>query len=264
MLPAEKVLLARHSAFTPIRVTEDRDGLRTLRFGDGGTRQSVVKVNDPTYLGLAYSKVMPLSLAFIDGPKRILVVGLGGGSLPVFFHTILPGARIDIAELDAEVVRTASEFCGFFEDLRMQVSVEDGRDFIEGCTACYDLIVLDAFDADSVPSHLLTVEFLQAVKSAMNPHGAVVANVWGPALNRLYARVLATYRHVFDPVFILDVPNPGTKVFIGMSQACPWSEAELLQRMASVPVVGVSEVGTLRFRHSELEYVPGAELIRDP
>ncbi len=264
MPPAEKVLLARHSAFTPIRVTEDRDGVRTLRFGDSGTRQSVVKVNDPTYLGLAYSKVMPLSLGFLECPKKILVVGLGGGSLPVFFHTILPEASIDIVELDADVVRTASEFCGFVQDQRMRVSVEDGRDFIEDCEASYDLIVLDAFDADSVPQHLLTEEFLQAVKGALNPLGAVVANVWGPALNRLYSRILATYRHVFDPVFILDVPNPGTKVFVGMSQACRWSEAELLRRMAAVPVVGLSEVGTLRFRHSDLEHVPGAELIRDP
>jgi spermidine synthase len=264
MLPAEKVLLARHSAFTPIRVTEDRDGVRTLRFGDSGTRQSVVKVDDPTYLGLAYSKVMPLSLGFIERPKRILVVGLGGGALPVFFHTILPEAKVDIVELDEDVVRTASEFCGFVQDQRMRVSVEDGRDFIEGCAGAYDLIVLDAFDADSVPRHLLTEEFLQAVKSALNPDGAVVSNVWGPALNRLYSRILATYRHVFDPVFILDVPNPGTKVFIGLSRACRWTAAELVQRMAAVPVVGGSEVGRLRFRHSDLEYVPGAELIRDP
>lgn len=264
MLSSEKVLLARHSAFTPIRVTEDAEGLRTLRFGDGGTRQSVVNVKDPTYLGLAYSRVMPLSLAFVEELQTILVVGLGGGSLPAFFHRILPETKIDVVELDADVVRIASELCGFVPDRRMKVCVEDGRDFIEDCDASYDLIILDAFDGDSVPSHLVTVEFLEAVKDALNPHGAVVANIWGPALNRLYARMLATYRHVFESVFILDVPNPGTKVFIGMKQACRWSEAELLKRMARVPVVGASQVGSLRFRHSDVEYSPGAELILDP
>lgn len=238
--------------------------MRTLSFGEGGTRQSVVDIKDPTYLGLAYSRVMPLSLAFVEELKSILVVGLGGGSLPAFFHRILPETNIDVVELDADVVRIASELCGFVPDRRMKVCVEDGRDFIEGCDASYDLIILDAFDGDSVPSHLVTVEFLEAVKDALNPHGAVVANIWGPALNRLYARMLATYRHVFEAVFILDVPNPGTKVFIGMKQACGWSEAELVTRMARVPVVGATQIGSLRFRNSDLEYSPGAELIVDP
>ena len=47
----EKVLYEKASAFGTIVVTEDDDGLRVLRFGRSGARQSVVKPGDPDPIG---------------------------------------------------------------------------------------------------------------------------------------------------------------------------------------------------------------------
>src|SRR5450759_626360 len=82
----ERVLDEKASSYSTIIVTEDGEGLRTLRFEKGGARQSVVKPGDPEYLALPYASVMLAGLALSDEPRRILVVGLGGGTLPMFLR----------------------------------------------------------------------------------------------------------------------------------------------------------------------------------
>ncbi len=52
----------------------------------------------------------------------------------------------------------------FVEDGRLRAWVQDGRTFIEQSREKYDLILLDAFGSDSIPWHLTTREFLEAVR----------------------------------------------------------------------------------------------------
>jgi spermidine synthase len=230
----ERVLVARHTGFNHVVVTEDRFGVRTLRFGHEGVCQSMVKVGDPEHLELPYTAVLPLCLAFVDAPTRALIVGLGGGALPMFLHRSLPHLAIEVVELDSGVLDVAREFFGFEEDARMRVWIEDGRDFIEGHTGRYDLVILDGFDAEAIPAHLRTLEFLEAVKRALAPGGIAVANVWGKNFNTLYADMLHTYAAAFAELYVLDVEGPGTKIFIGCPQAQSVSREKLVVRAAEI------------------------------
>ena len=124
MINGEKVLVTRHSAYQTILITEDRAGLRTLRFGSEGAFQSVVKLGDPRHLELSYARVLPACLAFNQNPHRVLIVGLGGGTLPRFFHSHFPEMMIDVVEIDQGAVDVAKEHCGFEEDARMRVHVD--------------------------------------------------------------------------------------------------------------------------------------------
>src|SRR5713226_1422899 len=83
---AETVIYEKPSHYNTIVVTEDSKGLRTLLFGRGGARQSVVKPGDPDHLKLSYARVAFVGLALCEEPRRILVVGLGGGTLPTFLR----------------------------------------------------------------------------------------------------------------------------------------------------------------------------------
>src|SRR5581483_10482771 len=83
---SERVLYDAKSQFNQIIVTEDEQGLRTLRFEEGGARQSLVKPGDPDYLGFAYTPVAFSALAVADNPQRFLVVGVGGGTMPMFLR----------------------------------------------------------------------------------------------------------------------------------------------------------------------------------
>ena len=267
MINGEKVLVARHTAFQPILLTENESGMRTLRFGAEGVSQSVLKAADPRHLELAYARLLPASLAFVQHPRRVLIVGLGGGSLPRFLHSHFPEPTIDVVELDPGVVDVAKTYCGFAEDARMRLHVEDGRDFIEATSGGYDLIILDCFDADSIPPHLATLEFLSTVRNALSPRGIVVANIWGPSANPLYARMLITYRAAFDDVYIFDVPRPGSKLFVALPFKQTMSRDEAVKRAGDIGRcygfkydLGAEIAG---FRNSEIETIRAGAVLRD-
>ena len=267
MQKGERILVARRSPFNLILVTEDGDGLRTLRFGHDGVRQSVVKLGDPQHLELDYINVLTNCLAFVRNLSRILIVGLGGGTLPGFFRSQFADIEIDVVEIDPDVLDVARTYCGFREDERMHVHVEDGRDFIEGCSNRYDVIILDGFDAEKIPRHLLTLEFLQAVRNALAPEGVAVANVWGRASNRIYDHMLLTYRDAFDEIYIFDVPDPGSKIFVALQGKQAMSRQDMIKRAADVS----RERGSARdfsgsiagFRNSDEETIRGGEVLRD-
>lgn len=225
----ETVLYEKTSAYAHIVVTDDGNGLRTLRFGRHGARQSVVRLGDPDHLGLPYSRVALAGLALCETPRRILVVGLGGGTLPAFLHKHYPDATIDVAEIDPDVVFVAKQFFGFREDERMRVHVADGRAFIEGVRQPYDAILLDAFGADSVPAHLTTQEFLRAVRRAVTPGGVVVGNVWDGGYNRLYDSMVRTYRAAFDELFVLRVEDSANRILLALPRRQPLTRDDIVR-----------------------------------
>jgi spermidine synthase len=116
------------------------------------------------------------------------------------FHHYFPQAAIDVVEIDGEIPAIAEEYFGFKTDERMKVHVEDGRMFIKKSLLRtpdrkYDYIVLDAFNGDYIPFHLMTKEFLEEVKSILSDNGVVVANVFSH--NRLFDAELKTFIEVF-------------------------------------------------------------------
>ncbi len=267
MKSGERTLVAQHSGFNLLVVTENDAGLRTLRFGHDGVCQSIVKVGDPQHTALPYAGALPLCLGFVRDPTRALIVGLGGGTLPNFFHSRLPELAVDVVEIDPGVVEIAKGYCGFQEDPRLRVFIEDGRDFIENCRDRFDLIVLDCFDADSVPVHMRTLEFLGAVKKVLSPEGIVVANIWGPNSNRHYHDMLLTYRTAFEDLYVLDVPGPDTKIFIGLSSKQAISREQLIRRAREVSRrygfrhdLSANLAG---FRHADTEHSHGGMVLRD-
>jgi spermidine synthase len=228
---AAQVLHERRGLHGDIIVTAEPGGLRTLRFAMDGARQSVVRLGDPEHLELPYARVAMAGLALVEEPRRVLVVGLGGGSLPSFLRNRFPGTVIDIAELDADVADVARRYFGFREDARMAVHIGDGRRFIEGAPALhYDAIFLDAFGAYSVPPHLATQEFLQAVRRALAPGGVVVGNVWNRSANPVYDSMVRTYRSVFDELCILEVPGDVNRIVLALPSARGVDRAALERR----------------------------------
>lgn len=213
---AEKVLFEKTSAFNHIMVTEDGRGLRTLWFERGGARQSVVKPGDPDHVELPYAQAMPAGLFLVEKPQRILIVGLGGGTIPAFLHKHYPKLAIDVVDIDPDVVDAARKYFGFREDAALKAHVDDGRKFIENSPGKYDALFLDAFGADNVPRHLTTREFLQACRRALAEGGLVVGNIWSRASNPLYDSMVRTYQDVFDEVYILDVQGAGNRIVFAL------------------------------------------------
>jgi spermidine synthase len=110
------------------------------------------------------------------------------------------------------VVDVAYEYFELPRDQRMKVEVEDGRRYVADNAGPWDVIVIDAFYADSIPFHLATREFLELARSRLTPGGLVVTNIIGAVRgpeSRLFRSMLRTYRAVFPTVAIHPVVESG-------------------------------------------------------
>jgi len=169
----------RESRYYRIRVVDYPDqGRRCLRFSRYGGVQSSMKLQDPTALDLRYSKSFVAALALHPDPKKVLLVGLGGASIPKFIHRHWPHVQMDIVELDAGVVKVCQQFFGFKGAPGMRVILMDGRMYLKRTREKYDVILLDAFAVDYIPFHLTTWEFLRLVREHLKPGGVVASNLW--------------------------------------------------------------------------------------
>ena len=225
----ENVLYEKASAYNNIIVTEEASGYRVLRFERGGARQSIGKPGEPEYLGFAYTKVAFVGLALVPEPSRILVVGIGGGTMPMFLRAYYPNATIDAVDIDPDVVQVAKDYFGFREDDRLKAHVGDGRAFVEKTRDPYDIIFLDAFGTRNVPVHLTTAEFMQAVRRAVKPAGVIVGNIWGRSANPLYDAMVRTYQEVFDELYMLDVPGTTNKILLALPRKQVLNRAMLVK-----------------------------------
>jgi len=188
----------------------------------GDRNQTCMLVNDRLKLVFDYTRMSFAGLLLNPNPQRVLVIGLGGGSIPMAFADLFPDAMIDVVEVDEAVVRVAEEFFYFEESDRMRVHVDDGRPFIKraglrGVT--YDFIVLDAFSGDYIPEHMLTREFLEEVKAIMTDDSVLVANTF--STSRLYDHESVTYQRVFNEFFNFKLPSTGNRIVIARLQPLP-------------------------------------------
>src|ERR1700722_17420646 len=90
-------------------------------------RQSCVYLKEPDHLVFEYTQMMLGALYLNPDPRSILIVGVGGGTLPRTLAKLLPDADIDVVEIDPAVVRVAQQYFGFRPNERVHVIEEDGR-----------------------------------------------------------------------------------------------------------------------------------------
>ena len=120
------------------------------------------------------------SLASYHGknPSNALVLGLGGGIVPLFLGDKSQlNYTIDAVELDRDVASFAREY--FFLNDAVNVIEDDARRFLNSNEQKYDLVVMDIFNGEIAPSHVLSLEALNQVKKSLSNEGFVVINFNG-------------------------------------------------------------------------------------
>ena len=212
------------SLYRNIIVTEDSQR-RCMRFTitrRQGQNQSCQFLRKPQELVFPYAKMVLSSLLVQDNPQRILIVGLGGGTLPEVYHALFPQAEIISSEIDEAVVRVAREYFDFEENDRVKVDVSDARVYIKRAglrSEKFDLVILDAFNGEYIPEHLMTKEFLEEVRALLPENGMVVANTF--STSRLFDAESVTYEQVFGEIFSISMSGTGNRVIIATRQPLP-------------------------------------------
>ena len=111
---------------------------------------------------------------------------------------LLPNAQIDTVELDEAVLRVAKKWFYYQESGKQKTHLMDGRVFVKRqlrLNRSYDMIILDAFNGDYIPEHLMTMEFFREVKALLSVNGLLVANTFSD--NKLFHHESVTYQNVF-------------------------------------------------------------------
>ena len=171
----------------------DSIGAKSLHFAERDL-QSRMSVADPQALLLDYTKTMMGFLLFVPRPRRIALIGLGGGSLAKFCHRELPETQIDVVEIDAQVVALREQFHVPPDDDRFRVHVEDGARFIAGTRERYDAILLDGYTADGIPPALASHAFYRQCRRALHEGGVLVSNLLGRDVHGHLARLRRAFR----------------------------------------------------------------------
>ncbi len=179
----------------------------STRLGKGtGATESVVNLKDPDDMPLLYAPIMTAALVYPQTAKRILMIGLGAGSLSTYLGRAMPDAQIDVVEIDPGVIAAGKEHFGLRETEKVRFIESDGRVYLNRHNGLYDLILVDAYRETGIPFHLLTREFFNLVKERLTPGGAVAINI--NARTKLYVSALVTLRAVFQTVDVYPVWAP--------------------------------------------------------
>lgn len=229
-LAQARTLEKRESQYNSI-VVEQRADLITMAFGHNRRlyQESVANAKDPLQLPVAYTRYMTLPMAYAPQPRRVLEIGLGGGTTAWYLHETFPDIGIDAVELDPEVAQLAEKYFSLRPGPRLRVHIGDGRRFMARSRQRYDIILIDAYRGPFVPFHLLTQEFFDIARRKLTQGGVVAQNIEPTTM--LYDSAVATIGSVFDQVDVY--PARGNFVVIAYDGP-PRSNELLLSRAATL------------------------------
>lgn len=224
LLPADSLPAKTLADGTQARVIEKRDSfygnLRVVdyRFAEKHTREllidGLIQGGGDVATGLSvYEYIYPLQFlprALHPEGRSSLVIGLGAGFIPRWYAA--QGVATEVVDIDPEVASLARKHFNF--PAAIPVHIEDARHFLARSTKSYDYIVLDVFNGDTTPGHLLSVEAMRLIGERLNPQGVLAINLIGSLQqeNFMTASVIRTLQAVFErvdiyPVIAQDAPE---------------------------------------------------------
>jgi hypothetical protein len=139
-------------------------------------RQPTLYYSEGSGIGHAFR-----ALAFPN--RRIGVVGLGAGTLAAYGRA---GDQIRFYEINPEVQKVAESFFTFLKNSAAATSIVlgDARLSLEReAPQNFDLLVLDAFNSDSIPTHLLTREAFESYERHLKPNALIAVHISNASLN---------------------------------------------------------------------------------
>lgn len=217
---ANKVLHEQRSLYSNIVIKQAGDRICLLFSVRRDQRnQSCMNTRKPREMVFAYTRMSMTALLFHPNPESALIVGLGGGTLPTALRELYPDLEIDALEIDPEVIKLAGQYFGFKEDQKLRAHAQDARIWIRRAALrakTFDIIVLDAFNGEYIPEHLMTQEFFREVKAVLASDGVLISNTF--AISKLYDHESATYASVFGDFINFQLPESANRVIVAPQQ----------------------------------------------
>jgi spermidine synthase len=237
-------------------IVKQRGSVRTLYFVRDDGRQAIESQMDmeaPHKLRLRYTRSMFASYLFVPEPKRVLIVGLGAGSMVHFLQRYEPRLYVEAVDIDPVILEMAAAHFDTHGSEYVTLIAADGLQYIRDAEALYDVIYIDAFlkpsvstDVTGIPLELKTAAFYEEMQRKLAPGGAAVFNLH---LDRGLEQELAPIQEAFASTHVFEVPSSKNYVVVA-TQAATTADAATLERAA--------EIAAPRFRgeFSVADFVP--------
>ena len=176
-----QVLFSSNSRYNHITVV-NRDNYRVLSFN--GSEETRVSLHNGLLGHFEYTEHMQMPLIWTPKAKRMLMIGLGGGSTQRAYNHYYPDIQVDTVELDPMVASVAKRFFGIKESPKLKIHIGDGRVYLKKNKGPeYDIILMDAYTSHRtgsfIPYHLATKEFFTLASKNLNENGVLGYNVIG-------------------------------------------------------------------------------------
>lgn len=192
----------------------EKDGILSLNF-DGLSVQSEMFIDAPDDLVIGYTRAMMSLLLLEPEPKRVAMIGLGGGSLAKYCYRYLPATKIVVVEINADVIALRNEFAIPADDARFRVLLGDGAAWVRDTLEAPDVLVVDGFDAQGLPAPLSSQRFYDDCFDALADNGIMAVNLWGGYPN--YASYVARINNSFAyRTVIVDADDSVNKIVLAV------------------------------------------------
>ena len=155
----------------------DKSGLRALHFSSPAT-QSLIDPQFPYKLQLEYTAVMSLAMLMVRQPKRVLLIGLGGGALLQHVFHYFPDVQIDVVERRSAVIEVARKYFLLPDDERVRLYCADALQQLDKLVSRYDVIFNDAYSSHGPDISIYADTVYQQLVRLLSRDGVVVNNLW--------------------------------------------------------------------------------------
>jgi spermidine synthase len=226
-----KVLYERDTPYHHLLVLEHAGKYRDL-WSDRAP-QSRYYIGDPHERGMAYKEFSHIAKLIRPGIRRVLLIGLGGGTHAKQFLRYYPEVEVDAVDVDPAVIDIAKQFFDVRPSARLRLHVRDGRMFIKSRPDRYDLVIIDASVRTrygvTIPPHLVTREFFDEIAAKLNDGGIVHYHLFSGRDSRFSRALYKTLASRFVSVLVF-----GGTEFVASNAPIHYSARDLIERSSEL------------------------------
>ncbi|RJS69151.1 hypothetical protein CW714_09020 [Methanophagales archaeon] len=217
------VLYYEEGLYGTVAITESKShGIRSLML-NGKADASTMRKDMTTQLLLGY---IPLILH--EHPKKVLIIGLGGGFTLGAAENFDDIEKIDVVEIDPLVVEAEKYFSVYnknaLDDERVNLAIADARNYLLTTDEKYDVIISEPSDPwiSGACSNLFTKEFFELSREHLNEEGIFLQ--WVPVYDVSvsdFRTLLNTFSKVYNHSTLWTATDEGDMLFVGSNSESP-------------------------------------------
>jgi len=131
--------------------------------------------------------------------RRVLVLGVGGGTVITMLRARFPKAEIVGVDIDEKIIEIGKKYFQLDTIDRLQLYCMDATKYLKSCPQHYfDMIVVDIFIGTDIPDFVVSEDFVRLLKTALLTEGIVLVNY---LRERQYAKISQTLEHLLGAQF---------------------------------------------------------------